>query len=44
MRAGLVVRSLDPPLRRIIALVHARKRLPGMAQDFLTVAESGSAI
>ncbi|MEV7969329.1 LysR family transcriptional regulator [Sphaerisporangium sp. NPDC088356] len=44
VRAGLVVRSLDPPLRRIIALVHARKRLPGMAQDFLTVAESGSAI
>ncbi|MFC4585968.1 LysR family transcriptional regulator [Sphaerisporangium corydalis] len=44
VKAGLVVRSLDPPLRRIIALVHARKRLPGMAQDFLTVAESKSAV
>ncbi|WP_248959166.1 LysR family transcriptional regulator [Sphaerisporangium perillae] len=44
VRAGLVVRSLDPPLRRIIALVHARRRLPGMAQDFLTIAESASAI
>jgi LysR family cyn operon transcriptional activator len=44
VRAGLVVRSLDPPLRRIVALVHARRRLPGMAQDFLTVAESRSAV
>ncbi|GAA3804271.1 LysR family transcriptional regulator [Sphaerisporangium flaviroseum] len=44
VRAGLVVRSLDPPLRRIIALVHARRRLPGMAQDFLTVAENRSAV
>ncbi|MDH2429511.1 LysR family transcriptional regulator [Sphaerisporangium sp. TRM90804] len=44
VKAGLVVRSLDPALRRIIALVHARRRLPGMAQDFLAVAESGTAV
>ncbi|GAT64414.1 LysR family transcriptional regulator [Planomonospora sp. ID91781] len=43
VRAGLVVRSLDPSLRRVIALVHARRRLPAIAQEFLTVAEGGSA-
>ncbi|MEV7806740.1 LysR family transcriptional regulator [Microbispora sp. NPDC088329] len=42
-RAGLVVRSLDPCLRKIIAVVHARRRLPAMAQDFLALAEGGSA-
>ncbi|WP_432921634.1 LysR family transcriptional regulator [Microbispora sp. CA-135349] len=42
-RAGLVVRSLDPSLRKIIAVVHARRRLPVMAQDFLALAEGGSA-
>ncbi|WP_327046002.1 LysR family transcriptional regulator [Microbispora sp. NBC_01189] len=42
-RAGLVVRSLDPSLRKIIAVVHARRRLPAMAQDFLALAEGGSA-
>ncbi|GGK93612.1 LysR family transcriptional regulator [Sphaerisporangium melleum] len=44
LRAGLVVRSLDPPLRRIIALVHTRRRLPATAQEFLTVAEGASAV
>jgi DNA-binding transcriptional LysR family regulator len=44
VKAGLVVRSLDPTLRRIIALVHARKRLGGMAQDFLSVAEGSSTV
>ncbi|RGA06950.1 MULTISPECIES: LysR family transcriptional regulator [Microbispora] len=43
VRAGLVVRSLDPSLRKIIAVVHARRRLPAMAQDFLALAEGGSA-
>ncbi|MGW4425166.1 LysR family transcriptional regulator [Streptosporangium sp. NPDC004631] len=43
VRAGLVVRSLDPPVRRVIALVHARRRLPPSAQEFLSVAEGGSA-
>ncbi|MBB4915483.1 LysR family transcriptional regulator [Streptosporangium saharense] len=43
VRAGLVVRSLDPSVRRVIALVHARRRLPSVAQDFVTVAEGGSA-
>lgn len=43
VRHGLVVRSLDPPVRRIIAIVHARRRLPAFAQDFLTMAEGGSA-
>ncbi len=42
-RSGLVVRSLDPSLKKIIAVVHARRRLPSMAQDFLTLAEGGSA-
>jgi DNA-binding transcriptional LysR family regulator len=42
-RAGLVVRTLDPSVRRVIAIVHARRRLPALAQEFLTVAESGSA-
>jgi Transcriptional regulator len=42
-RAGLVVRALDPSLRRIIAVVHARRRLPAAAQDFLTIAERRSA-
>jgi LysR family transcriptional regulator, cyn operon transcriptional activator len=42
-RAGLVVRTLDPSARRVIAIVHARRRLPAIAQEFLTVAESGSA-
>ncbi|GII63905.1 transcriptional regulator [Sphaerisporangium krabiense] len=44
VRAGLVVRSLDPPLRRVIALVHARRRLTVVAQDFLTLAETGRAL
>jgi DNA-binding transcriptional LysR family regulator len=43
LRAGLVVRSLDPPIRRIIAVVHARRRLSPTAQDFLTIAERRSA-
>ncbi|GHH69724.1 transcriptional regulator [Streptosporangium violaceochromogenes] len=43
VRAGLVVRRLDPPIRRVIALVHTRRRLPAAAQDFLSVAEGGSA-
>lgn len=42
-RAGLVVRSLDPSLRKIIAVVHARRRLPAMAQHFVALAEGGSA-
>jgi len=42
-RAGLVVRTLDPSVRRVIAIVHARRRLPAIAQEFLSVAESGSA-
>ncbi|MEO3887910.1 LysR family transcriptional regulator [Nonomuraea sp. B5E05] len=42
-RAGLVVRSLDPAVRRVIAVVHARRRLPLIAQDFLTTAEKGTA-
>ncbi|SDJ78886.1 DNA-binding transcriptional regulator, LysR family [Nonomuraea maritima] len=42
-RAGLVVRSLEPAVRRVIAVVHARKRLPLIAQDFLTTAEKGTA-
>ncbi|WP_169946264.1 LysR family transcriptional regulator [Microbispora sp. H11081] len=42
-RAGLVVRSLDPSLRKVIAVVHARRRLPAMAQDFVALAEGGSA-
>ncbi|GII77210.1 transcriptional regulator [Sphaerisporangium rufum] len=43
-RAGLVVRSLNPPVRRVIALVHTRRRLPAIAQDFLAVAEGTAAI
>ncbi|MET9068373.1 LysR family transcriptional regulator [Streptosporangium sandarakinum] len=42
-RAGLRVRSLDPSVRRVIALIHARRRLPALAQEFLSVAEGGSA-
>ncbi|WP_147942738.1 LysR family transcriptional regulator [Microbispora sp. CSR-4] len=42
-RAGLVIRSLDPSLRKIIAVVHARRRLPAMAQHFVALAEGGSA-
>ncbi|MEV6159766.1 LysR family transcriptional regulator [Nonomuraea sp. NPDC052129] len=42
-RAGLVVRSLEPAVRRVIAVVHARRRLPLIAQDFLAAAEKGSA-
>ncbi|ACZ86353.1 MULTISPECIES: LysR family transcriptional regulator [Streptosporangium] len=42
-RAGLVVRPLDPSVRRVIAIVHARRRLPAIAQEFLSVAEGGSA-
>ncbi|AQZ64435.1 LysR family transcriptional regulator [[Actinomadura] parvosata] len=42
-RAGLVVRSLDPAVRRVIAVVHARRRLPLIAQDFLATAEKGTA-
>ncbi|MEV4469650.1 LysR family transcriptional regulator [Nonomuraea sp. NPDC049421] len=42
-RAGLVVRSLEPAVRRVIAVVHARRRLPLIAQDFLTTAEKGTA-
>src|SRR5690606_2609589 len=40
-RAGLVVRSLEPAVRRVIAFVHARRRLPLIAQDFLATAEKG---
>src|SRR5690606_23493539 len=40
-RAGLVVRSLEPAVRRVIAFVHARRRLPLIAQDFLATAERG---
>lgn len=43
MRAGLAVRPLDPPLRKLIAIVHARRRLPTTAQDFLAVVERGPA-
>ncbi len=43
VRAGLVVRGLDPSLRRVIAIVHARRRLPAAAQDFLAIAERRSA-
>lgn len=42
-RAGLVVRSLEPVVRRVIAVVHARRRLPLIAQDFLAAAEKGTA-
>ncbi|MEV0974078.1 LysR family transcriptional regulator [Microtetraspora glauca] len=42
-RAGLEVRSLSPALKKVIAVVHARRRLPAMAQDFLALAEGGSA-
>jgi DNA-binding transcriptional LysR family regulator len=42
-RAGLVVRSLEPAVRRVIAVVHARRRLPLTAQDFLSTAEKGTA-
>ncbi|MBO3752485.1 LysR family transcriptional regulator [Streptosporangiaceae bacterium NEAU-GS5] len=42
-RSGLVVRSLDPSLKKIIALVHGRRRLTAMAQDFLALAERGTA-
>ncbi|WP_283136947.1 LysR family transcriptional regulator [Rhizohabitans arisaemae] len=42
-RVGLVVRSLDPPLRRVIAIVHARRRLPVAAQEFVDMAEGGFA-
>ncbi|MER6951319.1 LysR family transcriptional regulator [Nonomuraea sp. NPDC000554] len=42
-RAGLVVRSLEPAVRRVIAVVHARRRLPLIAQDFLATAEKGTA-
>ncbi|QYC42555.1 HTH-type transcriptional regulator CynR [Nonomuraea coxensis DSM 45129] len=41
-RAGLVVRSLEPAVRRVIAVVHARRRLPLIAQDFLATAEKGT--
>ncbi|WP_214409099.1 LysR family transcriptional regulator [Sphaerisporangium fuscum] len=44
VRAGLVVRSFDPPLRRVVAVVHTRRRLAGAAQDFLNVAEHASAV
>ncbi|MER7499431.1 LysR family transcriptional regulator [Nonomuraea pusilla] len=43
VRAGLVVRSLDPAVRRVIAVVHARRRLTGIAQDFLVAIERGRA-
>ncbi|WP_433501419.1 LysR family transcriptional regulator [Sphaerimonospora sp. CA-214678] len=42
-RAGLVVRSLDPPVTKVIAMVHTRRRLPATAQDFLMLTEGGSA-
>jgi LysR family cyn operon transcriptional activator len=42
-KAGLVVRSLEPAVRRVIAVVHARRRLPLIAQDFLATAEKGTA-
>ncbi|SDR14991.1 LysR family transcriptional regulator [Thermostaphylospora chromogena] len=43
VRAGLVVRPLNPPIRRVIAIVHARRRLPVAVQDFLALAEKGIA-
>ncbi|RJL31608.1 LysR family transcriptional regulator [Bailinhaonella thermotolerans] len=43
VRAGLAVRSLDPPVRRVIALIHARRRLAPVAQEFVALAEGGSA-
>lgn len=43
MKAGLAIRSLDPPMRRVIAIVHARRRLSTAAQDFLAIVERGSA-
>jgi DNA-binding transcriptional LysR family regulator len=42
-RAGLVVRALDPSLRRVIAIVHAGRRLPAAALDSLAIAEGLSA-
>ncbi|TQM75719.1 LysR family transcriptional regulator [Thermopolyspora flexuosa] len=42
-RAGLAIRSLDPPIRKVIAIVHARRRLPTAAQNFLALVERGSA-
>jgi LysR family cyn operon transcriptional activator len=42
-RAGLVVRSFEPAVRRVIAIVHARRRLPVIAQEFLSAVEGGSA-
>jgi hypothetical protein len=43
VRAGLAVRSLDPALKKVIAVVHARRRLPSVAQDFLSIAEGRTA-
>ncbi|SDH61320.1 DNA-binding transcriptional regulator, LysR family [Sinosporangium album] len=43
VRAGLVVRALDPSIRRVVAIVHARRRLSAIAQEFLAVAEKGTA-
>jgi len=40
--AGLVVRSLDPPVGKVVAVVHTRRRLPDAARDFLAIAEAGS--
>ncbi|WP_067179599.1 LysR family transcriptional regulator [Microtetraspora niveoalba] len=42
-RTGLEVRALSPALKKVIAVVHARRRLPPMAQDFVAIAEGGSA-
>lgn len=39
VRAGLVVRSLDPSLKKVIAVVHTRRRPPAIAQHFLALIE-----
>lgn len=43
VRAGLVVRSLDPSPKKVLAVIHTRRRLPATAQSFLTLAERGPA-
>ncbi|SEG84039.1 DNA-binding transcriptional regulator, LysR family [Thermomonospora echinospora] len=39
---GLVVRSFTPPLSRMIGLVHAHRRLPPVARDFLAFAKDAA--
>jgi LysR family cyn operon transcriptional activator len=41
VRAGLVIRSLDPKLKKVIAVVHSRGRLPSTALDFVALAGGG---